>query len=369
MLSPTAKFGYIPGLDGLRAISVLVVMAAHFGLSQIIPGGFGVTVFFFISGFLITRLLIAETMTRGRISLGNFYLRRLVRLYPALMFMILGSSALFLLFHFGGPTISEFIAGSLYGINFLLVLKEYGVGATYMSWDPLWSLAVEEHFYLVFPAFLLLMRGNWVRTRTIMGAVLLAVLAWRLVIVHVTNLPAETWTYVMTDARIDSIAWGCFLAILLHTRPQVTASRWLVGWLPVILGCVILLFTFLYREPDFRETLRYSLQGAALLVLLTNLYFFRPLAFAFPILEWPVLSWIGRVSYPLYLWHFVVLDFLQRAFGPHAYMLPLALAGSFTMAAISYYFVEQPFLTLRKRFGAHIARPSETGKSVPGISA
>lgn len=358
MLSPTAKFGYIPGLDGLRALSVLLVMTAHFGLDHLVPGGFGVTVFFFISGFLITRLLIAETDNRGRISLGNFYIRRLVRLYPALMFMILGSSALFLLFRFGGPTLSEFIAGSFYGMNFLLVLKEFGIGATYMSWNPLWSLAVEEHFYLVFPALLLWMNGNWLRARNVVLGILMLVLAWRIVIVTFAGLPAD-YTYVMTDARIDSIAWGCLLALALHVQTDMVSGKWLTGWAPLALAIAILLFTFLYRNPDFRATFRYSLQGAAIFVLVANLYYFRPLGFALAILEWPVLSWIGRVSYPLYLWHYVVLDFMQRAVSDSALVLPLALASSFAMAALSYYFVERPFLSLRKRFGAHIARPSD----------
>jgi len=87
-LSAHAQYGYIPGLNGIRGISVLIVILAHMGLSNIIPGGFGVTVFFFISGFLITRLLIAENETRGRIRLKQFYMRRFIRLYPALLMLL-----------------------------------------------------------------------------------------------------------------------------------------------------------------------------------------------------------------------------------------------------------------------------------------
>ena len=87
-ITPQARFGYIPGLDGLRAIAVLLVLIAHVGGSHIIPGGFGVTVFFFISGFLITRLLLAESDKKGGIGLKAFYIRRFLRLLPALYLML-----------------------------------------------------------------------------------------------------------------------------------------------------------------------------------------------------------------------------------------------------------------------------------------
>jgi len=88
VISPKAVYGHIPGLDGLRAFAVLIVMVAHVGYSHIVPGGFGVTVFFFISGFLITRLLLAENDAKGGIGLKNFYIRRFLRLLPALYVML-----------------------------------------------------------------------------------------------------------------------------------------------------------------------------------------------------------------------------------------------------------------------------------------
>ena len=121
-LSETARFGYIPGLDGLRALAVLIVIAAHFGLGHIVPGGFGVTVFFFISGFLITRLLIAERASQGQIHLQNFYLRRLLRLVPALVFMVVGSTLYFMMMGYGGPTLTEFLAAIFYFTNIFQVL-------------------------------------------------------------------------------------------------------------------------------------------------------------------------------------------------------------------------------------------------------
>ncbi len=356
-LSATARFGYIPGLDGIRALAVLLVMAAHFGLGRVVPGGFGVTAFFFISGFLITRLLIAEAEAGERINLKNFYLRRFARLYPALLFMLLGSTALFALFGLGGPARGEMIAALLYGMNILLVLQTYGLAETAMSWSPLWSLAVEEHFYLLFPLLLVLAGARWKRAA---GAVLLLIVlvpVWRIIIVHGTSLPAQTYTYVMTDARIDSILWGCLASLMLQAHPGIVHRKWLIGSGPVLLAGLLLLLTFLFRDETFRQTVRYSLQGAALMVLVFNLYFNPAFGFAVTALELPLLSWLGRLSYPLYLWHYVVIDFWERLLGPSPWTIPLALLFTLALAALSFYGIERPARALRKRFGAHIASP------------
>ena len=140
-LTAKARYGYIPGLDGIRAIAVLIVIIAHFGLTNLIPGGFGVTVFFFISGFLITRLLLAEARTKGKIHLKDFYIRRIVRLYPALIFMVVGSTALYLGLGQGGPKPLEFTAALGYFTNIYQVAVRAGGELPFMPWTHLWSLA------------------------------------------------------------------------------------------------------------------------------------------------------------------------------------------------------------------------------------
>ena len=117
LISAKAEYSFIPGLNGIRAIAVLIVLAAHLNLSAIIPGGFGVTLFFFISGFLITRLLLAEHRKKSRIGLKQFYIRRFIRLYPALLFMLGGSALLFWVSGFGHPSTLESLAGVFYFSN------------------------------------------------------------------------------------------------------------------------------------------------------------------------------------------------------------------------------------------------------------
>lgn len=355
-LSATARYGYIPGLDGLRAIAVLIVLVAHFGLSHIVPGGFGVTVFFFISGFLITRLLIAEGEKKGRIGLKDFYIRRFIRLIPALIGMTVVSSLVHIWLGLGSPTAGEFAAANLYATNYYQIAQQAAGNAPYMSWTPLWSLAVEEHFYLLFPALLVLLARDWRKVFFALLAVIMVVPLWRLGVSLLSPETAELYTYMATDARIDSIAYGCLFSIGLHLLGSPDRLRVLVGYVPAVLALLALLATFVIRDDMFRQVLRFSVQGGAIGVLMLNLYYGRMFGWAFPILELAPLRWIGRVSYGLYLWHFPVLDLVRRAEWSTPVTIVVALAASFAVTAISFYFWEQKFVRLRKRFGAHIVK-------------
>ena len=281
-LSETAKYGYIPGLDGLRAIAVLVVIAAHFGVSNLIPGGFGVTLFFFISGFLITRLLIAEQGKSGTIALKNFYIRRLIRLFPALLFMVFGSTAIFALAGFGGPSKLEFLAAIGYFTNFFQVYSaSTGAEMPYMSWTHLWSLAVEEHFYMLFPLVILAFGNTIDRLLKILLAILIIVPLWRLTAFTFFDFSTDTYNYMMTDARIDSIVWGCVFTIALHKAQSIDKFRAFIGLVPFGLALGALLFTFVFRDEMFRQVWRYSVQGVSLMVLFLNLYYLKLLKFSF----------------------------------------------------------------------------------------
>ncbi|MGB6230981.1 MAG: acyltransferase [Litorimonas sp.] len=355
-MSAEARYGYIPGLDGLRAIAVLIVLVAHFGLGHLVPGGFGVTVFFFISGFLITRLLIAEAEKKDRIGLKDFYIRRAIRLFPALIGMTVVTTAIHVGLGLGAPTGGEFAAANLYATNYYQIAQQGAGVMPYMSWTPLWSLAVEEHFYLLFPALLVLTGLDWRRLTAVLLAVVVAVPIWRLVVSLVWPDTAELYTYMATDARIDSIAYGCLFSLGLHQLRNPERLRWLIGWAPVALAVAALLATFVIRDEMFRQVLRFSVQGVAIGVLILNLYFGQMFRWTFPVLELAPLRWIGRVSYGLYLWHFPVLDGVRRLELGEAQTVLLALAASFAVTALSFYFWEQKFVALRKRFGAHIVK-------------
>lgn len=356
-LSASAEYGYIPGLDGIRAIAVLIVIIAHFEITHLIPGGFGVTVFFFISGFLITRLLLAEAKKKGKIHLKDFYIRRIVRLYPALIFMVIGSTVLYLLLGQGGPKPLEFTAALGYFTNIYQVVVRAGGELPFMPWTHLWSLAVEEHFYLIFPLFMVGFGAFRGRLVWALLGVLLLIPLWRFyTFTNFETLPVVDYNYMMTDARLDSIVWGCLLSILLDKEARLGLVRRLTGWLPILVATGVLLLCFAIRDDSFRYIWRYSLQGLGLFVLILNLFFFRPIAWSLGVLElWP-LVWIGRLSYPLYLWHFPVLDLSHRLMEPGLAQLGVAVFGSLFISIFSFFVVEKPFMVLRKRFGAHIVK-------------
>ncbi len=327
---------------------------AHFGVSQLIPGGFGVTVFFFLSGFLITRLLIAEqTRHNGAVNLKQFFLRRLVRLYPALTFMVLGSTLMFYLLDFGLPTRLEFGAAIGYFTNiFQVMTRTAGADLPLMSWTHLWSLSVEEHFYLVFPLLVMMLRRKKDGLLWAVIAVICVVPLWRLYVLHQLPVSVPDYTYMMTDARIDSIAWGCLLSIVLNKLGSVHKLKWLIGFIPVGLAGTAILASFVIRDDSFRYSWRYSVQGAALLTLVLNLYYLKSVNFVVHLLEFPLLTWIGKISYPLYLWHFPVLDITQRVYGDSTISLLMAVGLSFSIAGVSYYWIETPFLKLRHKLGS-----------------
>ena len=356
-LPAKAEYGYIPGLDGIRAIAVLIVIIAHFEITNLIPGGFGVTVFFFISGFLITRLLLAESKKKGRIHLKDFYIRRVVRLYPALIFMVLGSTGLYLALGQGGPKPLELTSALGYFTNIYQVVVRAGGELPFMPWTHLWSLAVEEHFYLIFPLFLVVFGAFKKRLVWALMGVLALVPLWRLfTFTTFETLSVVDYNYMMTDARFDSIVWGCLLSVLLDKDARLKLTHWLTGWIPIIAATGILLLCFIIRDESFRYIWRYSLQGIGLFILVLNLYFFRPVSWGLNILEtWPFL-WIGRLSYPLYLWHFPVLDLSHRLMSPGWAQTLVAVFGSLAISIFSFFIVEKPFMALRKRFGAHIVK-------------
>jgi len=353
IVSPRAQYGYIPGLNGIRALAVLIVVIAHMGLSHIVPGGFGVTVFFFVSGFLITRLLIAEHDKNGNIGLKQFYIRRLIRLYPALLFMVFGTVLAYGLLGWGGPMFGELFSAVFYGTNIYQVGARIGGELPFMPWTHLWSLAVEEHFYLIFPAFLILFNGRWPQILNRLVIVIAVILLWRIIIYTQTSLPEAQYTEMMTDTRIDSLVWGCVLSVWLHVKEDMKRLSWLLGYWPVAIAFAAILASFLIRDEAFRYTVRYTVQGLALFTLFLNLFFSKKFRGVISILEWKPLAWVGVMSYGLYLWHVPIIDMCIRILGESVQAYLLGLPASILMASLSYYVIEKRFLGFRKAFGSH----------------
>jgi peptidoglycan/LPS O-acetylase OafA/YrhL len=361
-VAPGASRFHIPSLDGLRAISFFIVFAAHAGLDRVVPGGFGVTVFFFLSGYLITTLMRMEVKKTGHVNLKNFYLRRVLRILPPFYIVLVAAIALaaFGVLRAGTPLQPMAVSSQL------LHFSNYWIA--FRGWSGLpvgtgvyWSLAVEEHFYFVFPAaFLLLTRLRLSGRQMALSfwGLCALVFAWRCVLVFGLHAAADR-TYLCSDTRVDSIAFGCALAVWNNpvldgvgpNRASPPASGvWRFVLLPA--GIALLLVSFVVRSPSFRETLRYTLQGIGLTPIFIAAVRW-PEWPIFRFLDWRPMRFVGTLSYSLYLVHQVVLALVEQhsALGGVA-RSAIALAASLGLAWAMYRLVEKPCARLRMRLSA-----------------
>lgn len=361
---PTRVLGHeIPSLDGLRAVSFLIVFVSHAGLQTIVPGGFGVTVFFFLSGFLITTLLRVEQETHGRIALGDFYRRRALRILPPFYTVLVLATVLCAVGVVPGTLSARPLAALAFHYSNYWAIA-HGASGMPAGTVVYWSLAVEEHFYLVFPWILRVLvtrlASGIARARALLVLCAL-ILAWRTVLVLVLH-SVEDRTYMGSDTRFDSILFGCALALGANPMldPPWFADRlWRAVLLP--LGLLGLLVSFVVRDPVFRETFRYTLQGISLVPVFV-------VAMRWPrwgpmrLLNLAPVRWMGLLSYSLYLLHLVVLGVVQRAPALRGVLGgALALAVSVLVAWLIHLVIERPAARLRRKLSHARLRAPETG--------
>jgi peptidoglycan/LPS O-acetylase OafA/YrhL len=346
----------IPSLDGLRAVSFAIVFAAHAGAHRYVPGAFGVTVFFFLSGYLITTLMRQERERSGRISLSKFYLRRVVRILPP-FYIVLGLAVLANLAGLlpGELSGAAVMAQALHYANYWIIA--HGFDGVPLGTGVYWSLAVEEHFYLLFPGLYLLL----VRLRATPAGQSLALLGlcalllvWRIYLVNYSGAHEER-TGIASDTRFDSLLFGCALALYENPaldRSHLAPAIWKFVLFP--LGIIGLLASFLIRDLVFRETLRYTLQGVSLVPIFVCAIRYPDWLPIKP-LNWGPLAYVGVLSYSLYLAHQVIIEIVNHVTKGALGQWTLALSALFATLLFSfalYQTVEKPFARLRKKLHA-----------------
>ena len=342
------KLEYIPAIDGLRAVSILCVVLSHAGngMERLFPGTLGVIIFFAISGFVITRGLLQEYAQSGRISLGRFYQRRALRLLPALLLYLIVFVPL--LWCLGADITGVHIASGL-----LYVANYYHIFIGYPDYNPLpilWSLAVEEHFYLLFPLLFLFLAKHPKMLALMLCAAIILILLWRLWL-YSHCMESALWICGRagqirahgTDAIADTICYGILAALLVHHWPEY--ARRLLGSKGALIAALAgLVIALIVRNPAFRETLRYSLEALCAALLIGHCLYV-PASRITRILQHPWMVTIGKISYPLYLFHFGVLITIEALQGTHqlrgAGEILLYLGLSFAAALLCYYGVEQ----------------------------
>lgn len=361
---PGPPLAHVPTLDGWRAVAIILVLLSHGGdgiLRLFVAAPFdsthyaflkdpigrgGVHLFFALSGYLITTRLLAEEYRRGSVSLSGFYVRRFFRIQPAaltflLTVAVLGSlgtipisptgwwSALFAFANFTLP------AQTWYTVHF-------------------WSLAVEEHFYLIWPLLFVLLAPRHRLGLSIMLA--LAAACWSALVLQ-THFTQTPYMWIRTDIEAPWLLWGCIAALALRSR---TAAEHIARFahpgtcLAAVLALAVASATLIYSPLDWRMDLVVTLFAAAATPLLFVATSRHAGSWLGRVLELAPVAWLGRISYGVYLWQqlFFVWDNDRAPRLDPWQSFPWQIVATLAIAALSYYTLEQPLL----RVGHRLAR-------------
>ena len=357
----------LPEVDGLRFFAISLVLLHHvytdynpFMLWQKKYGWVGVDIFFTLSGFLITFLLLKEHESKGRISLKQFWIRRALRLWPSWVLVLLFS--LPVLFYFGRNNPQVILNLQKYIGYYFIHLANYAnilIGGIHSTLAHYWSLALEEHFYVIWPPVLMAM----LRWKKISWALLtsLLILPYLARVWHHTHAVAfdeglRNFIHEATHTRIDSLAWGCGLAIYLKKMPKLNMK---LEGVTLLASCAIFFFALHYfyelTVSPWQRSLSYTLISIAtcLLIWIALKGDDRGLR---RILRWPILAWAGMMSYGVYLVHpliNVLLYAIQKHLSieiPMGILIFLMFLLPYGPAALMYYFLDRKIEKIKVRF-------------------
>ena len=335
--SSNSTQGRISSLDGFRGVAISFVVIHHLAPTDLTQGSVGVDLFFALSGYLLTSILLKEFAIRGTISFKNFYLRRTARILPPLILLLMVVGAAKLLSHHSPVSWKEILFAGTYTMNWIRAL---GIGDSSLLGHT-WSLGVQEQFYLLWPP-ILLGALRWKTNSAPIFAIGMATMSavWSIVL-YLQGAPVAR-SFNGFDTRAVELFIGSALAFFpLDCRlANLLAKLW---YIPAVAVVVELCLTTTPLIPMGS----YGILGllAAWLVLAS----LKETSLAVR-LENPVLVYIGRVSYGIYLWHYTLLRLFEVHSPHHKFVVDvLVLAGTLAIAAVSYHFVETPILRATRR--------------------
>lgn len=345
-----SKKRYMPGIDGLRALSVLAVIAYHLNMKWAQGGLIGVAIFFVISGYLITDQILIQKQRYGKLDLKDFWIRRARRLLPA-MFCMLLFVAIWLLFldpnrlnHLQG----DYLSSIFYFNNWWLIFHQVSYFESFGPPSPighLWSLSIEEQFYLIWPLFLLLTHRRGKLFILILGAAVASALAMAFLYVPGSD-PSRV--YYGTDTRMFGLLIGAALAVIWPSNKlNATVSKASRYTMDILGGAgLIVLIVMMYRMNEYDASLyRGGFIGLSILTAIVIAVLAHPAGLLGKAMGIRPLRWIGVRSYSLYIWHYPVIILTNpsnQASHPNVLLIVVQLAASFVLAALSYKFVEEP---------------------------
>jgi peptidoglycan/LPS O-acetylase OafA/YrhL len=344
-LESKLSHSHIPALDGLRAVAVFLVIFGHFGF-EMVPAMQGVMIFFVLSGFLITWLLLKENERSGTVSLAGFYKRRTLRIFPAfyaywlllvLMLVVTGRAVLW----------PQAWSALLYTSNYYTAIN----GDPNNGLSHTWSLAIEEQFYLLWPCVFLLLRSNLRRMTIFLVGLIGAVWIHRAVLslgFHVD----QAYIFAALDTRIDGLMVGCLLAVLLKRQALASLWRGVTANALLPLATIALLAGSIYAgnvySYKYQDVFGFAIEPVLVAILVVQMISLSSTAL-WKWTEWRAVKYLGRISYSLYLYQQLTLHAVRNALSSYPVLVQLtgAIVVTIILATISYYVIERPFLKLK----------------------
>ncbi len=336
-----APLKYRPDIDGLRAIAVLAVVFFHLDYPFFNGGYIGVDVFFVISGFLISQIIYTKTLNND-FSFRHFYKKRILRILPVLLTLILVCliAGFFILlsdefFDLGVASIAStlFVPNVLYWLN----TGYFEIEAEATPLLHLWSLGVEEQFYILFPLFAYLILTKLNKKQIFVITTSLIILSFYINVLY-TSLDI-TFSFYMLFSRAWELLAGFFLTLILQHIKKINGH---IIELISIVGCCLIIFPIYWFETNILFPGYYALLPVlgSMLIIFSGSFEKEP--FVNKVLSHKYLVFIGLISYSLYLWHWPITVYLKMAFS-HVYLNEIILVLSLLLSIITYLFVEKPF--------------------------
>jgi peptidoglycan/LPS O-acetylase OafA/YrhL len=342
------KESQLAGLDGLRAIAAFMVVFYHFGI-PFVSGGAGVLMFFVLSGFLITWLLLRENDDLGTVSLRMFYIRRSLRIFPAFYCYAAVLFGVIILRNHARLIVPQALAALFYVTNYYQAIN----GDPNTGFSHTWSLAIEEQFYVLWPLTFLLLRKNYKRMAGFLAGAILAIWVYRELLVLVFDV-RESYIYEAFDTRADHLLMGCLLAVVLRAGMFPRFWNWIVrSWAAAVIAALLAtssVLEFVYG-PFYRDSVSFIVSPLLVAIWIPQLIALRG-AVLWRWTSWGWVRYLGRISYSVYLYQQLLVAAPKKLLSHQPVLVQLAAAIVLivAVASASHFFVERPFLRLKARF-------------------
>lgn len=365
MTTPPVGKIYFKGLNGIRTIAALIVVVIHTGQYLELFGlqsseyykwhwqSYAVTLFFVLSGYLITYLLLEEKVRTNTVSLQGFYMRRILRIWPLYYLIIIITVGLHLFFPSTG--IPQIPATPLALYAFLLANFALILGTTITPLTSLWSIGVEEQFYALWPIIIK-------KSTNVVRALWIIIIVYLVIKAAVIPLGSKQISSLVAETRIDCMAIGGFGAVILRENGRIL--KLIYSQTSQILCWILFFYSTIYKPVHVMTSINHELYSVVFMIIIVNVSTNRATLVN---LENPFFDFMGKISYGLYIWHMLIIFLLSRVLKPFIFnswpSYAIVYAGVVLLTTItaylSYLYYELPFLNVKEKFSVVLSQASK----------